>query len=52
MFKFKSAPVAEKATVQIGQDSKTLCSINCLEYVKVKETYLQQALQTCAVILF
>lgn len=40
MHKFKSAPVAETATLQIGQDIKTFCSNNCLGYVLVKETHI------------
>lgn len=39
MHTFKSAPVAETATLQIGQDIKTFCSNNCLGYVLVKETH-------------
>lgn len=48
MHQNKSAPVAETATVQIGQDSKTFCSINCLCYASVKNTCLQQVLELCS----
>lgn len=46
MHKNKSAPVAETATVQIGQDSKTFCSI--VFVMRQWKTHLQQVLELCS----